>query len=191
MVAQIALCLVLLAGAGLLLSSLKALQRVETGFQPSGLLSASFSLPQSVYGPAPPATGASVTKEDAAKQAAAAQAASDAKLAAFYSALQDRLRSIPGVSSAALADSVPFDNNGGSASFFIEGRPTGPNDPGPHGNVRVISPDYFTTLHVPLVMGRAFTPQDRQGTERVAIVDTVLAHQYFAGQESHRRAHRV
>src|SRR5271157_1613241 len=181
-VAQIALSLLLLAGAGLLLSSLKALEQVETGFQPSGLLSARFSLPQSVYGPIPPVSSASAVKEEAAKQAAAAQAASDAKIAAFYSALQDRLQNIPGVSSAGLADSVPFDNNGGSASFYIQGRPTGPNDPGPHGNIHMVSPGYFSTLRVPLLMGREFAPQDRQGTELVAIVDTTLAYQYWPGK---------
>jgi ABC-type lipoprotein release transport system permease subunit len=186
-VAQIALSLLLLTGAGLLLTSLKALEQVETGLQPSGLLSARFSLPQSVYGVTPPVTSASAAKdaaakEAAAKEAAAAQDASDAKVAAFYRALQDRLHSIPGVSSAALADSVPFDSNGGSASFFIEGRPAGPNDPGPHGNVRVVSPGYFSTLREPLMMGRDFTPQDHQGTERVAIVDTVLARQYWPGK---------
>jgi ABC-type lipoprotein release transport system permease subunit len=187
-VAQIALSLLLLTAAGLLLTSLKALEQVETGFQPSGLLSARFSLPQSVYGVTPPATSASAVKDAAAKEAAAkeaaaaAQAASDAEIAAFLSALQDRLHSIPGVSSAALADSVPFDNQGGSASFFIEGRPAGPNDPGPHGNVRVVSPDYFSALRVPLMMGREFAPQDHQGTERVAIVDSVLARQYWPGK---------
>jgi putative ABC transport system permease protein len=181
-VAQIALSLLLLAGAGLLLSSLRALEQVETGFQPSGLLSARFSLPLSIYGAVPPAASASAVKEEAAKQAAAAQDASDAKIAAFYSALQDRLHSIPGVSGAALADSVPFDNQGGSASFFIEGRPTAANDPGPHGNIHMVSPGYFSTLGVPLMMGRDFAPQDRQGTERVAIVDSVLARQYWPGK---------
>jgi predicted permease len=182
-VAQIALSLLLLAGAGLLLSSLKALEQVETGFQPSGLLSARFTLPQSVYGVTPPVTSASAVKEEAAKQAAAAQDASDAKIAAFYSALQDRLHSIPGVSSAALADSVPFDNNGGSSSFRIKGITIPPNDPGPHGNVHAISPEYFSTLRVPLVRGREFTPQDRKGTELVAIIDTVLAHQYWGNKD--------
>jgi ABC-type lipoprotein release transport system permease subunit len=181
-VAQIALSLLLLAGAGLLLSSLKALEQVETGFQASGLLSARFSLPQSVYGPVTPAASASAVKEEAAKQAAAAQDASDAKIAAFYSSLQDRLQGIPGVSSAALADSVPFDNQGGSSSFFIKGQTLPPNDPGPHGNVHIVSPGYFTSLRVPLVMGRDFTPQDRHGTELVAMIDTVLAHQYWPGK---------
>jgi cell division protein FtsX len=186
-VAQIALSLLLLTGAGLLLTSLKALEQIETGFQPSGLLSARFSLPQSIYGVTPPVTSASAVKdaaakEVAAKEAAAAQDASDAKVAAFYRALEDRLHSIPGVSSAALADSVPFDNQGGSASFGVKGENLPPNDPGPHGNIRVVSPDYFSTLRVPLVAGRDFTPQDRQGTELVAIVDTVLARQYWRGK---------
>jgi predicted permease len=181
-VAQIGLSLLLLTGAGLLLTSLKALQQVETGFQPSGLLSARFSLPRSVYGPLEPATSASAVKEEVAKQAKEAQDASDAKVAAFLSALQDRLHSTPGVSNAALADSVPFDNQGGSSSFYVKGRPAGPNDPGPHGNIRVVSPGYFSTLRVPLVMGRDFAPQDRQGTELVAIVDTTLAHQYWGNK---------
>ena len=181
-VAQIALSLLLLAGAGLLLSSLKALEQVETGFVPGGLLSARFTLPQSIYGPVKVANP-SPDKDTAAKQEKAAQDASDAKVGAFLTALQDRLRSIPGVSSAALADSVPFDNNGGSASFVIKGEPVPPNQPGPHGNIHVISPDYFSTLHIPLLTGREFTAQDRQGTELVAIIDTTLAHQYFAGKD--------
>ena len=181
-VAQIALCLLLLAGAGLLLSSLKALEQVETGFQPSGLVSARFSLPQPVYGPVTPLRSASVSKDEAAKQEAAAQDASDAKVAAFYSALDQRLHSIPGVSKAAFADSVPFDNQGGSSSFHIKGQMLPPNNPGPHGNVRVVSPEYFSTLGVPLMIGRDFTPQDRKGTELVAIVDTVLARQYWPGK---------
>src|SRR5271165_6343165 len=180
-VAQIALSLLLLTGAGLMLTSFKALEQVETGFQPNGLLSARFTLPQAVSGPVRVANP-SPDKDIAAKQAKAAEDASDAKVAAFYTALEDRLRSIPGVSSVALADSVPFDNNGGTASLFIQGRPTAPNDPGPHGNFRMASPEYLSTLRVPLVMGRNFTPQDRQGTELVAIIDATLAHQYWPGK---------
>ena len=180
-VAQVALSLILLAGAGLLLSSLQALERVETGFQPSGLLSAVFTLPPSIYGPGPITPPDPTDKEAAAKATTAAQNASDAKVAAFLTAVQERLRSIPGVSDAALADSLPFDNNGGSASFFVKGQPLAANQPPPHGNIHVVSPDYFATLRVPMVMGRDFASQDRQGTELVAIVDTVLARQYWPG----------
>jgi ABC-type lipoprotein release transport system permease subunit len=181
-VAQIALSLLLLAGAGLLLSSLQALERVETGFQPSGLLSARFSLPMTVYGPAQIAAPASAVKEEAAKQSQAAQDASDAKVAAFLTALQTRLQGIPGVSGAALVDSVPFANDGGSSSFNIKGQTLPANQPPPHGNIRVVSPDYFSTMRVPLVTGRDFTTQDHQGTELVAVIDTVLAHQYWPGK---------
>ncbi len=156
-IAQVALSLLLLAGAGLLFSSLKALETVETGFQAYGVASASFSLPKSVYD-------------------------KDEKQAAFLTALEDRLRAIPGVQSAALVDSLPFSNNGGMASFFIQGRPKGPKDPGPHGNIRVISPDYFETLRIPVLQGRDFTDGDRKTTEKVAIVDEVLARQYWPGQ---------
>ncbi len=157
-IAQIALSLLLLAGAGLLLSSLRVLERIETGFQPSGLLSARFSLPRTVYD-------------------------KDEKQAAFLTSLQEQLRNIPGVSNSALVDSLPFSHDGGMASFFIHGRPTGPNDPGPHGNVRQISPGHFSTLRIPVLRGREFSDEDRQGTQLVAIVDTVLARQYWPNQD--------
>ncbi len=153
-VAQVALSLLLLAGAGLLLSSLRALERVQSGFEPEGLLSARLSLPEKIYD-------------------------KDEKQAAFYHALQERLQAVPGVKDAAIIDALPFSDNGGTASFFIQGRPTAPNDPGPHANIRVVSPNYFETLKIPVLMGRDFTEQDRAGSERVALVDSVLAHQLW------------
>ncbi len=156
-ITQIALSLMLLAGAGLLFSSLRAVETVETGFQAYGLASASLSLPKTVYD-------------------------KDEKQAAFLTALEDRLRNIPGVSSAALIDSLPFSNNGSMSSFYIQGRPNGPNDPGPHGSIRSVSPGYFATLRIPLLQGRDFTDGDRKTTEGVAIIDEVLARQYWPGQ---------
>ena len=156
-VTQVALSLLLLAGAGLLLSSLRAAERVETGFQPEDLLSAQLSLPTTVYD-------------------------KDEKQEAFYSALQQRLLAIPGVKSAAINDALPFSDQGGSASFLIEGRPSAPNDPGPHGNISQISPGYFSTMRIPLLAGRDFANQDRAGTQGVAIIDTVLAQRYWPGK---------
>jgi predicted permease len=156
-VAQIALSLLLLAGAGLMLSSLQALQRVEVGFDSRDLLSGTVSLPPAIY-----------DKEE--------------KQATFYTALQERLRTIPGVSSAALSDALPFSNNGGFSSFEIKGKPVGPNEPGPHGGIRLVSSDYFSTLRIPVLMGRAFTDQDRKGSQLVAVVDDSLARQYWPGE---------
>ena len=157
-VVQIALSLLLLAGSGLLLSSLKVLERIETGFQPSGLLTARFALPRAVYD-------------------------KDEKQAAFLTSVEERLRNVPGVTSSALVDNLPFSHDGGMASFFLHGHPAGPNDPGPHGNIRQVSPGYFSTLRIPVLRGREFTDDDRQGTQLVAIIDTVLARQYWPGQD--------
>jgi predicted permease len=156
-VTQIALSLLLLAGAGLMLSSLQAVQRVELGFDASNLLSCSISLPPAVYD-------------------------KDEKQATFYSSLQERLRGIPGVSSVAIADTVPFSNNGGFSSFSIKGQPVAPNEPGPHGGVRVVSADYFSTLRIPVLVGRTFSDQDRKESQGVAVVDDSLARQYWPGK---------
>src|SRR5260370_27667079 len=93
----------------------------------------------------------------------------------FYAAAEQQLKNIPGVANAAFADALPFSNNGGSSSFSIKSHPTGPNDPGPHGNIRSISPGYFQTLAIPLIRGRVFVPADRMKTDLLAIVDDVLA----------------
>jgi predicted permease len=157
-VGEIALAMVLLVGAGLLLRSLQQLERVETGFDPGGLMSASLSLPATIY-------------------------KTDEQKAAFFAAAEDQLKNIPGVTAVALIDSLPFGNDGGSSSFEIVGRPQGPNDPGPHGNIRLISPDYFKTLRIPVLRGRVFTPEDRLKTEQVAVIDETLARQYWPHEE--------
>jgi len=89
---------------------------------------------------------------------------------------------LPGATSAAVAIPVPFTGSGGSASFAIEGRPSAPGDPGPHGDVRYISPGYFANMKIPLRAGRAFTDHDRPGSERVMIIDENLARQYWPNQ---------
>ena len=157
-VAEIGLAMLLLSGAGLLLRSMERLQRVQTGFDPQGLISARLSLPETIY----------KTQE---------------QQAAFLTTLEQQLKNMPGVSNAAITDALPFTNSGGSASFSIEGRPQAPNDPGPHGNLRFVSPDYFSTLRVPVVRGRVFEPTDRATTEQVAVVDETLARAYWPGRD--------
>jgi predicted permease len=157
-VCEIAVAMLLLVSAGLLVSSLKKVEQVETGFDPRGVMSGRVSLPQSVY-------------------------PSDEKKAAFYAAALDQLRNVHGVTDAAWADALPFDGQGGEASFGIKGHPTAPGDPGPHANIRAISAGYFHTLRIPVVRGREFTPEDRASTQKVAVVDEILAKQYFPNQD--------
>ncbi len=157
-IGEIGLAMLLLVSAGLLIRSLSQLERVEVGFEPQGLMSASVTLPRDTY-------------------------KSDAQQAEFAQALETQLKAQAGVTDAAIADAFPFSANGGSASFGIVGQVLPPNSPPPHGNIRLITPDYFSTLKIPLVEGRFFTSTDQANTQKVAIIDEVLARDYWPGQD--------
>jgi predicted permease len=156
-VGEVALALVLLVGAGLFLRSLAYLQEVNPGFEPTGVITGAVTLPANQY-------------KDAAR------------CAAFYGAVLDRLSSQPGVTSAAAGVQVPFNGQDGSSSFEIEGRPSHPGDPGPHGDFDVASAGYFATLKIPLESGRAFSSEDQSKTAPVAVIDENLARQYWPNE---------
>jgi predicted permease len=90
---------------------------------------------------------------------------------------------MPGVTAVAAGTPAPFSGEGGSASFSIEGRPSPPGDPGPHGDVSYVSPDFFAALRIPLRKGRVFTDADRQDTAPVALIDEILARQYWPNED--------
>ena len=157
-VAELSLALVLLASAGVFVKSLSKLKDVDVGFRPHGLMTAAFALPERQYD-------------------------TPAKQIAFLDSALDRLSNSPGVESAAAGVPLPFSGFGGSASFQIDGRVSPPGDPGPHGDVRAVSPRYFDTMGIRLIRGRAFTDQDRLGGQPVAIVDENLARDYWPNQD--------
>jgi len=158
-IGEVALALVLLVGAGLFLRSLASLQDVNPGFQPNGIITASVALP-------------------------AAQFTDAAKRVIFYRTVLERLASLPGVTTVAAGVPVPFSGRGGSASFGIEGRPSPPGDPGPHGDIGYVSPSYFATLKIPFRSGRAFTEQDQQNAEPIVIIDETLAREYWPNENA-------
>ena len=158
-VAELSLALVLLASAGVFLKSLEKLKDVDVGFRPHGLMTAALALPERQYD-------------------------TPDKQVAFLNGMLARLSSAPGVISAAAAMPLPFSGFGGSASFNIEGRVAPPGDPGPHGDVRGVSPRYFETMGIRLVRGRVFTDQDRRGGQAVAIIDENLAREYWPNQDA-------
>ncbi len=157
-VSEMALAVVLLVGAGLFLRTLAHLERVSPGFQPDGVLTAKLTLPQAQY-------------------------SSPEKQVAFIDAVTKRLAQAPGARAAASVIPLPFSGSEASASFMIVGRAMIPGDPGPHGNISAITPDYFAVMGIPLLRGRTFTDQDRQGTELVAVIDTNLARQYWPNED--------
>lgn len=154
---ELALGLVLLAGTGVLLKSLTRIGEVNPGFNPHGVMTGGLSLPKLQYS----------TPE---------------KQYAFFRAVLDRLRQTSGVTDVGAGDQIPFAGGNGSASFAIEGRPLAPGDPGPHGDVRIVTPGYFTALGIPLLKGRYFTDEDRKGSEDVAVIDENLARDYWPNQ---------
>ena len=158
-VAELSLALVLLASAGVFLKSLQKLKDVDVGFRPRGLMTAALALPEHQY-------------DTADKQIA------------FLNSTLERLSGAPGVIFAAAAVPLPFSGFGGSASFNIEARVAPPGDPGPHGDVRGVSPRYFETMGIRLLRGRVFTDQDRRGGQPVAIIDENLAREYWPHQDA-------
>jgi predicted permease len=152
--AEFALSLVLLVGAGLFLRSLARLEEVRTGFDPHGLMTGVVQLPRNRY-------------------------TDDASRTAFYRAALERLAAIPGVQAAAMGVPMPFSGGNNAGAFQIEGRQQAPGEPQIHGEDRWVSPGYFRTLKIPLIEGRVFTEQDRAGAEPVAMIDENLAKQYW------------
>ena len=155
---ELALALVLLASTGVFLKSLAKLHAVDLGFRPQGLMTAALALPDRTY-------------ETPEKQIG------------FLRSALERLANSPGVESAAAGVPLPFSGFGGSASFGIDGRVLPPGDPGPHGDIRQVSPGYFETMGIRLIRGRTFTDQDRLGSQSVAIIDENLGRQYWPNQD--------
>jgi len=157
-VSEIALSLVLLAGAGLLMKSLVRLLEVNPGFETQNLLAAEISAPASRY--------------------------SDQKRnEVLLNQLLDRVGSIPGVRGAGLIDVMPL-HGGGTTGFAVEGRPAPPPGQAPEANTRDVSPNYFSVMGIPLVRGRFFTDQDKSGSPLVLIINKTLADKVFPGQDA-------
>jgi putative ABC transport system permease protein len=134
----------------LLLRSLWAVERIELGFDPTGVTTAFFNKPQNDAG--------------------------------FYERLLAGLRASPGVQSAALANPIPFAESGIVSGFAVKNNQQESGLLGQALGVQ-ITPDYFRTLHVPIVRGRNLTVSDTEGSPLVCLIDANLAEQFFPGQD--------
>jgi putative ABC transport system permease protein len=148
-VAEVALTLVLLIGAGLALRSFLRLNQVDMGFEPRNLLTLRAILPDAKY-------------PDIEKKRA------------FFDQALARLEALPGVESVGAINGLPVSFQGGGATFQIEGRAE-PNNVTPMTTYRIVSPDYFRTMKIQLVAGRVFNAQDRDGAGPVAVISEALA----------------
>jgi putative ABC transport system permease protein len=158
--AQVGLSLVLLIGAALMVRSLIRLLAVDPGFRPERVLTATLDLPFSKY-PAGP------------------------QIAGFYRRLLQDLSGAPGVVSAAASSDVPMgDANFLTPSYRVDGQPTPPGQPAPRADLHVASEEYFRTLGIPLLEGRAFTMHDDQPAPPVVIVNRTLARHWWPGRSA-------
>jgi putative ABC transport system permease protein len=154
-VAQVALALVLLVGAGLLVRSFIRMNMVDYGFRPDGLLAVSLDIPRVKY-------------PDRSVQSR------------FYERALERVRTLPGVAAASTTSEAPASGVTMTFSFAIEGRParnpSGREDPVP---LRAVMPDYFQTLGIPLISGRAIATTDREDSPPVVLFNESLAKRFW------------
>ena len=156
-VGELALSLVLLCGAGLLLRSLWRVQGVNPGFNPEGVVVSHIWLQQKQY------DAADVQNR-------------------FFTLLLDNLRSIHGAESVSLVTELPLSGNYISHNFLINGKPRPPEGAEPEAATNLITSDYFKTMQIPVLAGRAFTDTDREGAPPVAIINDSMAREFFAGE---------
>jgi putative ABC transport system permease protein len=157
-VAEIALALVLLVGAGLLARSFWTLMRVDAGFDPSRAITMKVTLPTAAY-------------RDTAKRIA------------FFDRLFERIDALPGVRSSGGVSFLPLVGLGAATRFIIEGAPAPAAGTEPGADVRVVTHDYFAAMGIPLLRGRLFDGRDTAPGTRRLVVSASLAQKYFGGSD--------
>ncbi|MDB4912259.1 MAG: hypothetical protein JWO39_3082, partial [Gemmatimonadetes bacterium] len=155
-VAEFALSLVLLVGAGLLVRSLSKLRSVDTGVRGDSVVTASIALPSIRY-------------------------AKTAQIAVFHDRLLADLRTRPGMEKVSASVGLPPDVFGSSSDFFVTRRPPGEGEFSPLADVLAVDGDYFAALGIPLLSGRIFDEHDNSDAPNRVIISDALARKYFPG----------
>jgi predicted permease len=165
-VSQIALSLILLVGAGLLMRSLTRLQAVDLGFDPTNVVAIRVQLPDERY-------------------------TDLRRTAAFFAALVDRTRQIPGVTSAAAVSSAPFAGPNTGNVFAREDRPVPARDQAPDADLRIVTPGYLRTLGIRVLSGRDFSTVDGPDAPGTVLISQTTARRYWPGEDPIGRRIRV
>jgi predicted permease len=157
-VAEVALALALLLGAGLLMRSFLKLQQTDPGFNPSGVLTMSVVLPGARYVGVEPQIS-------------------------FLQRLVERVSALPGVRSAGVTSDLPWTGYQNEAGLRVEGK-TFPTDQEPHAQYHFISADYMRTIGAPLLSGRWFDARDRRGAQPVILINQAMARKNWPGEDA-------
>ncbi len=156
-VGQVALSLVLLVAAGLFVRSVQRAESADLGFHPERVINVSMDVSQQAY--------------------------SEARGRAFFRDVETRVRALPGVESVSYAYSVPFGYYNSSEFVEAEGQSVPRDRRRPSAGYNAVGPDYFLTMGVPIVKGRAFRAQDDERAPHVAIVNELMAARFWPGQD--------
>ena len=157
-IAELALALMLLVGAGLLMRSFLRLQSVDPGFRSDHVLTFNITLPDARY-------------------------ADDEPRVAFFDQLLPKLAAVPGVRGVGAVMGVPLVGMQFNISFTVKGRPAVRPTDEPAMQIRVASPEYFSVIGIPIKRGRVFTDDDRAGTEQVVVITQSAAKQFFPNDD--------
>jgi putative ABC transport system permease protein len=157
-IAEVALSVMLLAGAGLLIRSFNRLMSVDPGFRTAGSISFSLSLPAAKYPLGPRQTD-------------------------FVRGMMERMQGIPGVQAAGGAMGMPLTGFSFQFSMEVEGRPAASASDQPSAEVRIATPGYFQAMGIPIVRGRGLTPGDRSGGQPVLLLTETAAKEFFPGED--------
>ncbi|MFN2432593.1 MAG: ABC transporter permease [Gemmatimonadota bacterium] len=158
-VGELALALVLLAGAGLTARSFRELLQVEPGFSTEHVMAAELALPEGRY-------------PEASKQLA------------FFEQLERQLAALPGVRAVGAISFLPLSGQRSATSIAIEGQPAPPAGEEPGGDMRAVTPGYFQAMGIPLKEGRGIAAADAAGRPNVAIVAEGLARRFWPGESA-------
>ena len=164
-IAEVSLAFVLLIGAGLLMRTFFYLQKVDPGFNPERVLTASVDLPGARYSTGREASG-------------------------FYRELMDRLAALPGGQGAAATSDLPWTGYDENTSFGIEGRQFS-DDEYPSAQYHFATPEYFRTLAIPLLAGRFYTDADDADAPRVILINKSMADRYWTDEDAVGRRVRL
>src|SRR5262249_27147817 len=158
-VGQIALSLILLAGAGLLIMSFLKLQNVDPGFKSQRILTMRVSLPSATY-------------------------AEPEKVRTFFRNLRERVLSLPGVNTAGLVSALPLSGQNSSGTVTVDTQAVPTDQASPEADQRLVTAGFFETLEIQLLAGRTFDERDTESSAPVAIVDESMAKTYWPGDSA-------
>jgi len=169
-VAELSMAVVLLIGAGLMIRSVRNLMTLDPGFDPSSVLTLRVSVPRQVAPAAtvPAAPGTAPVPADPVVRGAA---------------LLERIRAVPGVSTVALGTDLPLDGNSSAGTYAAEGMPPTTAQNVPRAYTHRISPEFFSTLRIPIVAGRTFTDEELTPASQAVVVSERVVKRFWPGQD--------